>query len=114
MARSPDSGGLTSINCQDLPCNKIGRRGSEKDRGAFQILRPAKAAQGYSGQKRFLVSFDYLFGHVSREPAGCDRVHLNIVHAPFAGEIFGENDDAAFTGAVADGGKLWGRAAQSG
>src|SRR5271167_2390915 len=54
-------------------------------------------------QELFLVSFYYDLGHVCRKPAWSNRVYLNVVDAPFAGQVFGEGNDAAFAGVVADG-----------
>src|SRR5580658_4587924 len=113
MVYFPGSGGLTSIDYEGVSGDIIGRRGGEKNRGAFQVLRTTEAAQGYSGQERFFVAFDDFFGHVRGEPAGRDGIDLDIVHAPFAGEIFGEDDHATFAGAVTDGRKLRRRATQS-
>jgi len=37
---------------------------------------------------------------------GANRIHLNVVHAPFASQVLRENNHTAFTSAVADGGEF--------
>ena len=109
-----ESGRLTSINHQSVPSHKIGGAGSQKNRGAFQIVRPAKATQGYCREEGVFIPLDHLSRHVRGKPAGRNRIDLNIVHTPFTSKVPSESDYAAFAGAVADSGKLGRRAAQSG
>ena len=63
----------------------------------------AKAAERNLLQKSLPISFDRHFGHVRRKPSGGDGIHLDVVNPPFAGQIFGEGDDATFAGVIADG-----------
>src|SRR5713226_8574045 len=108
------SRGLPAIHYQDVAGDKIRSIGSQKDRCALQVVLVAEALQRNLAQERLFVSLDHHLRHVRREPARRDGVHLNIMHAPFARQVLGENDDAAFAGVISDSLKLRRRAAEPG
>ena len=105
---------MAAVDYEDVAGDEGGGVGGEEDGGAFQVVVAAEAVQGNSAEEGVLVSLDEDLRHVGWEPAWSDGVHLDIVHAPFAGEILGENDDAAFAGVIADGLKFGRSAAKSG
>src|SRR6266851_4377019 len=106
------SRGLPAIHYQDVAGDKIRSIRSKKNGGAFQVLLVAEALQRNLAQERVFVSLDHHLRHVRRKPARRDGVHLNIMLAPFARQVFGENDYAAFAGVIPDGLKFRRRAAE--
>src|SRR5580700_831522 len=48
------------------------------------------------------------------KPTRCNGVDLDVVHTPFAGQVFGEGNDPTFTRVIPNGLKLRGSASQSG
>src|SRR5580692_4596034 len=85
-----------------MPGDVIGGVRSEKNGSAFEIVVIAESPQRDFLQEIFLVSFYHDLGHVRGKPARSNRVYLNIMDAPFAGQVFGESNHAAFAGVVAD------------
>src|SRR5713101_735219 len=107
-----NSGRLPAIHHEDMAGDEIRSIGSQKDRCAFQVVLVAEALQRNLAQERLFVSLDHHLRHVRRKPARRDGVHLNIMHAPFARQVLGENDYAALAGVIPDGLKFRRRAAE--
>src|SRR5216684_9247447 len=107
-----NSGRLPAIHHEDMAGDKIRSIRGQKDRRALQVVLVAEALQRNLAQERLFVSLDHHLRHVRREPARRDGVHLNIMHAPFARQVLGENDYAAFAGVIPDGLKFRRRAAE--
>src|SRR5712692_9868136 len=107
------SRGLPAIHYQDVPGDEIRSIRSQKDRGALEVLLVAEALQRNLAQERLFVSLDHHLRHVRREPARRDGVHLNIMLAPFARQVLGENDYAALAGMISDSLKLRRRASET-
>ena len=63
----------------------------------------AKTVKGNLGQEGLLVMLKNPTGHVRGKPAGSDGIDLDIVRRPFARQIFGEGNDPAFAGVLANG-----------
>src|SRR5580704_10517415 len=75
---------------------------SQKNGGAFQVIVAAETVKRNLFQQGLLTVLENPVRHVRGKPARSDGVDLNIVLRPFARQIFGEGDDPAFTGVVAD------------
>src|SRR5260370_36953848 len=106
-------GGLTSIHYQNVAGDVIGSIGSQKDSSSFQVMFIAKTAQRNLGKEKFPVVLQHAAGHVRRKPAGSDGVDVDIVHRPFAGQVFGEADHSALAGVISNGWKCGRGATQS-
>src|SRR5271154_1012571 len=107
ISESAPSGGLSSVDGQHLPGDVIRSVRRKEHRSAFQIVIATKPAQGSAREKVIAVAFNHDRRHICGEPAGRDRVHLDVVHSPFASEIPSESDYAAFACVISDSLKLW-------
>src|SRR5579864_4503787 len=96
-------GGLTSIDHQNVTGDVIGSIRSEKDSGSLKVMFIAKPAQRNLGKEKFTVVLQHLVRHAGGKPAGSNRIHLDIVHRPFARQIFGEADHSPLAGMIANG-----------
>src|SRR5579864_2518557 len=63
----------------------------------------AKTAQRNLGEEKITVVLQHPAGHVCGKPAGCNRIHLDVVVCPFASQVFGEADDPALAGMIPNG-----------
>src|SRR5580693_8202935 len=88
----------------------VGSVGSKKDGRALQIVVIAESPQWDFLQEIFLVSFYHDLRHVRGKPARSNRVYLNVVNAPLAGQIFGKSYHATLAGVIADSLKFRGSA----
>src|SRR5215469_10970923 len=92
-----------------MPGDKIGSIGGKEHGGALQVVIAAKAAEWNLLQEGVPISFDHYLRHARGKPARGDGVDLDVVNPPFAGQIFGKGDDAAFAGVIPNGLKFWRR-----
>src|SRR3989442_13030236 len=95
-------GCLSSIHNQHMSSDEIGSVGRQKDGCALQIIFASETAQWHSLQEGLPVSLDDNFRHICREPSGSNGIHLDIVNAPFARQVFRETDDATLAAVIAD------------
>src|SRR5580704_14076952 len=86
-----------------MPGDVVGGVRSKKDGCALQIAVIAESPQRDLLQELFFISFYHDLRHVCGKPARSDGVYLNVVDTPFAGQVPGEGNYAAFAGMVADG-----------
>src|ERR1700756_1150608 len=113
MMRQVLPGGLTSVHHQNVAGDEVGSVGSEKDGGSFQIMFTAETALRNLGQEEFAVVFQHPARHVSRKPAGSNRIHLDVVRCPFARKILGETDHSALARVIPNGWECGRSATQS-
>src|ERR1700731_4302754 len=66
----------------------------------------AKTPQRNAGEKKLLMVLQDAIRHVCGKPARSDRIYLNVVTCPFAGQVFGKTDDSTLTGVIANGWKF--------
>ena len=79
---------------------------SEKHSGSFQVMFIAKTPQGNVGEKELLMVLEDAVRHVCGKPARSNRIYLNVVTCPFAGQVFGKTDDSTLAGMIANGWKF--------
>src|ERR1700686_119261 len=96
-------GRLASIHYQNVTGDVVGSIRSEKDSGSLKVMFIAKPAQRNLGKEKFTVVLQHLVRHVGGKPAGSNRIPLDVVHPPFARQIFGEADHSALAGMIANG-----------
>src|ERR1700731_5288693 len=95
-------GGLTSIHHQHVTGDIVRGGRSEKHSSSFQVMFIAKTPQRNMREKKLLMVLQDAVRHVCRKPAGSNRIYLNVVSRPFAGQVFGKTDDATLAGVVAN------------
>jgi hypothetical protein len=102
IQNSLSPGGLTTIDNQHVSGHIRGSIRSQKYRSTLQVVMTAEAASRNFRQQRIFVVLEDPLRHVGGEPSGSDRVHLDVMRRPLAGQIFGECDDATFARVLAD------------
>src|SRR6266403_4331766 len=95
-------GRVAAVEEERLAGHEVGARGGEVDGQRADLLGPSDTA-GRDVARQALVDRrvgERLVGHVRREPARRDRVHLDVVPRPLDPERARERDDAALRRAV--------------
>src|SRR6185312_15236616 len=98
-----DRRGITTVDRHGYSGDVVTRRAREPDSRPGDVGRFAPAAMRDPGKDPFVQPRDLLaclVGQLGVEPAGKDRIDLNVVRGPGEGEALGELDDPPLAGRV--------------
>src|SRR5438270_9237452 len=106
---------MPAVDRDDLPGDVVGGTRGEVDDRSLEILVAADPAEWDVAREPVAPALDDRARHAAREPSRSDRVHVDLVPAPFDREVAGEVDESALARVVRDRIEHFGhRAAQSG
>ena len=102
IQNSLSPGGLTTIDDQHVSGHIRRSSRCQEYHITLQVVISSEAARRNFRQQGIFAVLEDPLRHVGGEPSGSDRVHLDVMRRPLAGQIFGECDDATFARVLAD------------
>src|SRR5881628_3512475 len=93
---------MPTVYREDLPGDVVGGTRCEVDDCPLEILITADAAERDRPREPVAPALDDRARHTAREPSRRDRVHVDLVSAPFDREVAGEVDESALARVVRD------------
>ena len=99
-------GRLTAIHYENVTRDVVGGIGGEKHDGPLEVMLAAETPERNPFQKEFPMMLQDQIRHVRGKPTRSNRIYLNVVLGPFAGQVFGETDNSPLAGVIANSVKL--------
>src|SRR5439155_22480576 len=93
---------MPAVDREDLPGDVVGGTRREVDDRPLEVLISADPAKRDVAREPVAPALDDRARHPAREPSRSDRVHVDLVSAPFDREVAGEVDEYALVSVVRD------------
>src|SRR5438477_370947 len=93
---------MPAVDREDLPGDVVGGTRREVDDRPLEVLISADPAKRDVAREPVAPALDDRARHPAREPSRSDRVHVDLVSAPFDREVASEVDESALARVVRD------------